>query len=333
MSLAQKGIHIEAKHIAGHDNKRADWLSRNTDRNNLRPRREVFLDVCRQFNFRPTGRTILFLANGLQEFGECVRHSLEATSLLAQSTLGAHSTGPQEAEGREGGSLGMPTSLAVGTLVGDISEHDDRSPNRVQRTAVVHKSRRAKRAPTSMGNPFHYGERLTSGQARSKLRTLECQQDIPTRQRLTWVRDALAVQEDPRTRAILRQGIKRLDRCGKSARYPMFYSLQPLLDMAFGGMSATSDTTNMGNHLDILLLQLRLTTMMRSADMANIAWAVFTQDDLHFVKTTDKTGAALTFSVTGDTLETLLVYIYRHRNCPAPQMFRYLKDPACCLGS
>ena len=184
-----------------------------------------------------------------------------------------------------------------------------------------------------MGNPFHYSERLTSGQARSKLRTLECQQDIPTRQRLTWVRDALAVQEDPRTRAILRQGIKRLDRCGKSARYPMFYSLQPLLDMAFGGISATSDTTNMGKHLDTLLLQLRLTTMMRSADMANIAWAMFTQDDLHFIKTTDKTGAALTFSITGDTLDTLLFYIYRHRKCPAPHMFRYLKDPASCLGS
>ena len=90
---------------------------------------------------------------------------------------------------------------------------------------------------------------------------------------------------------------------------------------------------NMGNHLDILLLQLRLTTMMRSADMANIAWAVFTQDDLHFVKTTDKTGAALTFSVSGDKLDTLLFYICRHRHCPAPHMFRYLKDPPCCLGS
>ena len=54
MSLAQKGIHIEAKHIAGQDNKRADWLSRNTDPKNFRLRREVFLDVCRQFNFRPT---------------------------------------------------------------------------------------------------------------------------------------------------------------------------------------------------------------------------------------------------------------------------------------
>ena len=184
-----------------------------------------------------------------------------------------------------------------------------------------------------MGNPFHYSERLTSGQARSKLRTLECQQDIPTRQRLTWVRDALAVQEDPRTRAILRQGIKRLDRCGKSARYPMFYSLQPLLDMAFGGMSATSDTTNMGKHLDTLLLQLRLTNMMRYGDMANIAWAIFTKNEVHFIKTTDKTGAALTFSITGDTLDTLLFYIDRHRKCPAPHMFRYLKDPAPCLGS
>ena len=58
-----------------------------------------------------------------------------------------------------------------------------------------------------------------------------------------------------------------------------------------------------------------------------------TQDNLRFIKTTDKTGAALTFSVTGDALETLLFYINRHRSCPAPQIFRYLKYPACCLGS
>ena len=32
-------------------------------------------------------------------------------------------------------------------------------------------------------------------------------------------------------------------------------------------------------------------------------------------------------------MDTLLFCIYRHRKCPAPHMFRYLKDPACCLGS
>ena len=74
--------------------------------------------------------------------------------------------------------------------------------------------------------------------------------------------------------------------------------------MAFGGMSATSDTTNMGKRLDTLLLQLRLTAMMRSADMANIAWAMFTQDDLHCIETTYRTGAAITFGVGGDTVET-----------------------------
>ena len=46
----------------------------------------------------PAGQTILFLADGLQKSGECVGHSLETTSLLAESTLGAHSTGPQEGD-------------------------------------------------------------------------------------------------------------------------------------------------------------------------------------------------------------------------------------------
>ena len=77
--------------------------------------------------------------------------------------------------------------------------------------------------------------------------------------------------------------------------------------------------------MDVLLLQLRLPTMMESADMGNIASAVFTQDELHFVKTTDKTGAALTFSVTGYTLGTLLFYGHRHRKGPASQIFVYIK--------
>ena len=85
----------------------------------------------------------------------------------------------------------------------------------------------------------------------------------------------------------------------ESAIVPMFYGSQPLLDGAYGIMSVTSDTTNMEKDLDTLLLQPRLTTMMRSADMANIAWVAFTQDDIIFIKTTDKTGAAETFSVTG----------------------------------
>ena len=85
--------------------------------------------------------------------------------------------------------------------------------------------------------------------------------------------------------------------------------------------------------MDRLLLQLRLTTMMRSGDASNIVWALFVQDHKHYIKTTDKNGVIQTFSVTGQTLCTLLEYLTRHLNTPGLYLFRYIKQPWETLGS
>ena len=68
--------------------------------------------------------------------------------------------------------------------------------------------------------------------------------------------------------------------------------------------------------MDQLLLQLRLTTMMRSGDAANIAWPLFEQDSKDYIKTTDKNGALQTYSVTGVTLSTLLHYLGKYQDYP-----------------
>ena len=72
---------------------------------------------------------------------------------------------------------------------------------------------------------------------------------------------------------------------------------------------------------------------MRSVDIANIAWALFHQDGMYYIKTTDKKGESATFSVTGITLCTLIEYIHRHLQHPALFLFRYTKYPSECMGS
>ena len=84
---------------------------------------------------------------------------------------------------------------------------------------------------------------------------------------------------------------------------------------------------------DTLILQLRLTTLMRSVDVANIVWGLFVQEETHFIRTRDKNGAALTFNVQGQTLKNLLCSMHAHLSHPAPFLLRHLGEPALCLGS
>ena len=52
----------------------------------------------------------------------------------------------------------------------------------------------------------------------------------------------------------------------KAAKYPIFFDLHPILDYAF----AVPEVQDPGTSLGRMLLQLRLTTLMRSVDVSNI---------------------------------------------------------------
>jgi hypothetical protein len=155
---------------------------------------------------------------------------------------------------------------------------------------------------------------------------LECQQDIPSAVRSEWAQDALRHITNPKAQRLVRQAIRRLHRGGKRAKYPVVYSIQPLLREAFQAPSNL-------HLLDRTLLQVRLTTLMRSADAANIVWALFHQDGEHYIKCTTKTGHLETFSVRGQTLDTVLEYVHKHRDSPALFMFRSTVKPYQCLGA
>ena len=79
----------------------------------------------------------------------------------------------------------------------------------------------------------------------------------------------------------------------KLPKYPTFFSVEPLAELAFG---KNSDKLPL---LDQLLLQLRLTTLMRSVDVANVVWGVFEHDSETYIQTTDKAGTPKTFLVGG----------------------------------
>ena len=85
--------------------------------------------------------------------------------------------------------------------------------------------------------------------------------------------------------------------------------------------------------LDRLLLQVRLTTLMRSVDAANICWGLFTMESQAYLRTTDKTGQAVTFSITGQVVHTMKEYLHRHLQYPALFLFRHIKNPSLCLGA
>jgi integrase len=159
---------------------------------------------------------------------------------------------------------------------------------------------------------------MSSTKIRESLRLLECAQDIPPKVRQEWLTDALQNITHPPSRKYVLEGIKRLKGATKRPKYPVLYNVQPLLDLAFGDQRRKEKELHL---VDRLLLQLRLTTMMRSGDVANLVWAIFTHEGEFYVKCTGKTGQVQTFRVSGSTRNTLLQYVHFHRLHPALFLF------------
>jgi hypothetical protein len=71
---------------------------------------------------------------------------------------------------------------------------------------------------------------------------------------------------------------------------------------------------------------------MRSVDVSNIVWGLFEHRNRFYIHTT-KNGTLATFSVEGQTLQSLLVYLEKHLDYPNTTLIRYLNSPAKCMGS
>ena len=180
-----------------------------------------------------------------------------------------------------------------------------------------------------MANPFLHTARLTPRDVAKKIQTTLTLHDIAPRYRVAWLKSAEARFRHLNFSKAFKSAIQKIQRQSKQPRYPIFFDVKPLVQWAFGPLGPA----DRGVRLDRLLLQLRLTTLMRSVDVANITWGIFCQGSDFFIQTTTKTGALATFSVAGMTLQTLLEYVWLHLDFPAPYLIRYVHEPHKCMGS
>ena len=270
--------------------------------------------VCKQN--KQEMQTVLFQEAGQNEPGRCLCPELGETQKLAESTMGFD---PQMfGKNTEGSSNspGVPPNVADCTLVEEITIDDASEAHHHEEQKSVPKPRKGRlHAPTTLGNPFHYNQGLNIPQFKTAVRNLECQHDVPTKVRIQWMQNAKVQYPQQRNQMILTQAIKRLQHADKKPKYTVFYDIKKLLDWSF-------DRNSTGPLVDKLIMQLRLTTLMRSVDVANIVWALFEQDGQYFIKTTSKQGSMMTYSVMGDTLKTLIKYLHQHSQFPGAYLIR-----------
>ena len=98
---------------------------------------------------------------------------------------------------------------------------------------------------------------------------------------------AMALRTHARDRLAIQQAIKRVKKSIKKPKHDIFYPVAGLCKWAFQNGEQEMEV---GEMVDKLLMQIRLGTLMRSGDAANIVWALFEQEGGTFIKTTDNKG-------------------------------------------
>lgn len=121
-----------------------------------------------------------------------------------------------------------------------------------------------------------YSARLTQSNIRAKIRQVLSLHDIPAEYKIEMLEGASTEQKFQKA---LKSAIQKVKQQAKRARYPIFFDIQPIVQYAFAPEADPANnipgSRDPGHQLDRLLLQLRLTTLMRSVDVANIVWGVF----------------------------------------------------------
>ena len=121
---------------------------------------------------------------------------------------------------------------------------------------------------------------LSVAQVLKKIKTIEFTHDMPHRERLQLLERILASCGNLKVRTRVLSAVRRMRAASKQPKYPIFFDLDPLLKRAF----QREPTDSIEDMLDTMVLRLRLTTMMRSTDVAHIASAIFTQDAKFFLR-------------------------------------------------
>ena len=242
--------------------------------------------------------------------------------------MGKYTEGSEEHWERWLNCTGVSPPLAQRSMVGSSVTDASCPPADHEGEKSVSRSKRSSAAATQLGNPFHSCERLTGAELRGKLRLLEASNDIPLKQRLFWLQMYKAKVTNSKNMVHIQATARRLKNQGKQAKHLIFPDITSLVSQVF-----STNPSNAESLLDSLLLQLRLSTLMRSVDMSQVMWGLLRHDNSFYIKTTDKNAKVQLFNVTDPTLRLLLKYLVNHVQHPGLFLFRHLKQPHLYLSA
>ena len=160
------------------------------------------------------------------------------------------------------------------------------------------------------------------------VRELETLYDIPHADKLRMLR--AAVSRHPELSDEVAITARRLERFHSHPKYQVFYEIRPLLDWLKS--LGKPDTLSIDVLTRATVVALRVTTLLRSGDLQNLVNHVYCHSGGHYVVARDKNNRTVWARVDGLTRDLVLEYIYRHRDTPAPYMFRNRNNPSLCIG-
>ena len=165
--------------------------------------------------------------------------------------MGTYSPGTAEAPSGPGGSAVVRADVGDSTVVAAALEPRQKPIKSDKGSKNIQKSSRRRITSTTLGNMFLDCEWVMDCSLsflQKQLRILEAQQDISPNTRSQWLKAALHSTGKPAHRKSIQQCLRRLENLKKQPKYPAFFPLEPLVQLAFG---TTSNTLTL---LDKLLL-------------------------------------------------------------------------------
>jgi hypothetical protein len=133
--------------------------------------------------------------------------------------------------------------------------------------------------------------------------------------------EALAM-DHPEVACRVKGSIKRLRHNASKAKYDMFYDVTPLLRFSEQGSPESMPDSELRCKL---ILSLRIYTLARSSDLANLVPALWVHQQVFYVRLLDKSGKQRLLSMMARTLSLFLEYLHRVHNHPSPFLLRHLK--------
>ena len=170
---------------------------------------------------------------------------------------------------------------------------------------------------------------MKGAQLREAVRMVEGQHDVPPKLRLQWLEHTLPFHTNTKDRLTIQSGMRRVKAQQKQPKYSVFFRITKLRTWAFEEEQEQEEKTL----VDLVIMRLRLTTLMRSGDLANMVWGLFMMDNKYYIKTTNKQGKLMTFMVAGKTLQSIKSYLINHQDHPGLFLLRHLTDTKKYLGA